>query len=219
MLIKLLDHIKKENLLSIPQKGVVKDNADPLMFGRIKVEIDGLIDSDIPTERLPWVYPQVPAFLGGQSGVGVMAIPKVGSEVEVIFPYGSIYFAKYTGSWVTSVTRPTDFDTNYPDMYGFVDTKGNKFITDMVAGTTEYTHHSGTFFHIADNGDVTINSANKINLTATDSVTINADSVTVQTTTTVTVNASTNVSITGSSNVLVSAGTKITLSTPVVSIP
>lgn len=71
--------------------GTVVDNGDPLMLGRIKVEIPELCKG-IPKDKLPW-------YIGkrehNSSANSQQKIPPVGSQVIVEFPHNDFYNGMY----------------------------------------------------------------------------------------------------------------------------
>lgn len=72
--------------------GTCVDNADPLMIGRVKVKVPGLIDES------EWGFPLAG---GGSAQRGRWQVPKVGADVTVWFhrgdPHGNFFFLP--GHW------------------------------------------------------------------------------------------------------------------------
>lgn len=135
MLLLPVEWMTKNRNLQFPHKGIVEDNDDPLKLGRIKVSIEGLIQSE-DTALLPWIDPYNPYFLGTNSGSLWFSVPEIGAEVVVIFPYEDIYFGFYIGSW-NNVDKPTTFDASYPNAYGFKDSVGNYIRIDKDGAITD----------------------------------------------------------------------------------
>lgn len=75
-------------------EGVVTDRADPLRIGRVKVRVPGVLEPESD-----WALPAaVPG--GGEAGLGLYAIPKVGAEVAVWFVQGDTDRPRYApGHW------------------------------------------------------------------------------------------------------------------------
>jgi len=106
-------------------RGVVEDNNDPLMIGRVKVRIFGLhtpdlINTDIvgiPTSDLPWVEPVLSILEGSITGYGLWSVPLNGSHVMIFFENGNYtqprYFATVPGIPTTAADTNTGF--NDPD--------------------------------------------------------------------------------------------------------
>lgn len=103
--------------------GDVEDNNDPLKLGRLKVRIS--IFEDIDTEQLPWCFPLLPSFLGNSKNSIMFSVPEIGSQVRVSFPNRDIYTPFYSSADLTTGNKCTFFDEDYPDSYGFKDSKGN----------------------------------------------------------------------------------------------
>ncbi len=73
------------------EHGTCVDNADPLMLGRVKVRVPGLVDES------EWAFP----LGGGSAQRGRWQVPKVGADLTVWFhrgdPHGNLWFAP--GHW------------------------------------------------------------------------------------------------------------------------
>jgi hypothetical protein len=165
MLINLPDFIQREDLLDQTYLGKVVDNNDPLKLGRVKCEIQGLLVG--PKEKLPWIAQRTLSSMGGKLGRGSFVVPDIGSELEIIFPYCDIYIGFYIGHWQSSTTHLTDFDANYPNMWGLVD-QGFKIIYNNQTKDFKIEHPEGTVLNIASNGDVNINTTKKVNINSSD---------------------------------------------------
>jgi len=174
MFIKLPEVLKKRNPLETIWLGTVVDNNDPKRLGRVKVSIPGLWDG-IETDDLPWCSPINPYGLGGSSNCSWFSVPEVGSEVLVCFPYKDPHFPFYFGYFQTSKTHQTKFDADYPNSYGWVDSKGNYLLVDKSSGQVTVNHFSGTTITIDSSGNVSIQ------IVGNDTVNISGDcSLTVQ---------------------------------------
>lgn len=126
---KLSDfHLREPKLRGI-YRGIVENNNDPMMLGRLKIRIHGVhtqnktkqdIDG-IPTDEIPWAEPATSITEGGVSGFGVWSVPLQGSHVFVFFESGNIlrprYFASVPGLPKTSPNPKEGFndpDGKYP---------------------------------------------------------------------------------------------------------
>lgn len=81
--------------------GVVVDNADPLLIGRVRVMIPGLVEpySD-------WALP-MGAPGSGSDAYGLWCVPKIGSTVAVFFREGDVDHPRYlTSCWRAPNDRP-----------------------------------------------------------------------------------------------------------------
>jgi hypothetical protein len=111
-------------------RGVVEDNADPLLTGRVQVRIFGLHtelkekkDTEgIPTDELPWAEPVMSLIGGSISGYGFWSVPLKGSHVMIFFENGNYvqprYFATVPGIPATAPDTEKGFndpDGVYPD--------------------------------------------------------------------------------------------------------
>lgn len=73
-------------------RGVVTDNMDPLMVGRIRARVPdamGEVESG-------WAMPCAPF---GGNGVGFFAVPKVGAGVWIEFEQGDLDYPIWSGCW------------------------------------------------------------------------------------------------------------------------
>lgn len=171
MLVQLTDYIKRESNLSMPYIGVVVDNKDPLQRGRIKCNVEGLFTGE--SEKLPWIYPHNSSLFGGVSNQGIFFVPEIGAKLIIEFPYDDIYAGFYTGFLETEQSHVPDFNTDYPDTYGMVDSTGNKILVNKKQGTIELTHKSGTKLTIADSGEVLLSGVADVKVDTTGQIFLN----------------------------------------------
>lgn len=164
MLIKLNEWLKRTDNLSIPHRGIVKDNIDPKKLGRLKVEILNLLVGE--TVDLPWCYPNNPYGLGGKTDSSGFSVPEIDSELVITFPFKNIYMPVYIGYWQNELIHQTDFDTNYPESYGFRDSTGNIFHVNKSLNTAKFTHKTGSSIEFLANGSINIISPNDFNVLA-----------------------------------------------------
>ncbi len=73
-------------------RGVVTDNQDPLMIGRIKAQVPDVFGE----EECGWAMPCAPF---GGSGVGFFAVPAVGAGVWIEFEQGDPDYPIWSGCW------------------------------------------------------------------------------------------------------------------------
>lgn len=82
-------------------RGLVKDNRDPLMRGRLKIQVPQVLGT---TEV--WALPCVP-YAG--KDVGFFALPKTGTAVWIEFEAGDPSYPIWTGTlWALGDISPTD---------------------------------------------------------------------------------------------------------------
>jgi uncharacterized protein involved in type VI secretion and phage assembly len=73
-------------------RGLVADNKDPLMTGRIKATVPDVLGS----QKTGWALPCAPF---GGSQVGFFAIPTVGAGVWIEFEHGNLEYPVWSGCW------------------------------------------------------------------------------------------------------------------------
>jgi len=158
MLVNPLDEtVKGRNNLDRPHKGVVVENRDPLMYGAIKVKIEGIFESNTP-EKLPWVFPKNQTGGGGRPDCSSFEVPEIGTEVVVEFPFDDVLSPFYTGYWQNANTsQQLLFGEDYPKTYGKVDSTVSWDRTNKKKGYKEYKHHSGSYLQYTNEGDVRCN--------------------------------------------------------------
>lgn len=74
-------------------RGVVTDNQDPLMQGRIKAQVPDVLGSN----ESGWALPALPF---GGSQVGFFAVPDVGAGVWIEFEHGDPDYPVWAGCWL-----------------------------------------------------------------------------------------------------------------------
>jgi hypothetical protein len=114
---------KLPNNLSVPQKGKVVKNDDPLKLGRLKCYIKGIYeDTSSDCAGIPWAFPKNPTGLGGKPDCSSFVVPEIDSEVTILFPFNDINTPFYDGYWQSKLTTQSSlFSEDYPDSYGWVD--------------------------------------------------------------------------------------------------
>jgi hypothetical protein len=74
--------------------GIVADNADPLVIGRVRVTVPGLLEP-----YSAWALP-MGNLGGGSTERGIWFVPDVGANVSVMFKEGDIDHPRYlVGAW------------------------------------------------------------------------------------------------------------------------
>lgn len=79
-------------------RGVVTDNKDPLMTGRIKAKVPDVMGE----KETGWAMPCAPF---GGSGVGFFALPTVGAGVWIEFEHGDPDYPVWSGCWFGSAAE------------------------------------------------------------------------------------------------------------------
>jgi hypothetical protein len=78
-------------------RGIVSDNQDPLMTGRIKAKVPDIFGDD----ECGWALPCAPF---GGSGVGFFAVPANGAGVWIEFEQGDPDYPIWSGCWFGAAT-------------------------------------------------------------------------------------------------------------------
>lgn len=156
MLTSLLDQLKKEDPFKIPHRAVVVDNKDPDKLGRVKLFVKGIYEDKDP-EKLPWVYPQQAAGLGGRHDSSSFAVPEIDSEVTIEFKNGDIYSPFIGGRWHNKQSNQQKlFDEDYPNSYGHQDSTGTFLRINKEQKYAEFKHCSGFYCKIDKDGNLDI---------------------------------------------------------------
>jgi uncharacterized protein involved in type VI secretion and phage assembly len=79
-------------------RGVVTDNKDPLMTGRVKARVPDVMGD----RETGWAMPCAPF---GGSGVGFFALPTVGAGVWIEFEHGDPDYPVWSGCWFGSAAE------------------------------------------------------------------------------------------------------------------
>jgi uncharacterized protein involved in type VI secretion and phage assembly len=109
-------------------RGLVSDNRDPLMIGRIRAKVPDVMGED----ESGWAMPCAP-FGGSQTGF--FAIPSVDAGVWIEFEQGDPDYPIWVGCWWASVDdMPTDL-LSPPYQKTLIQTEGgNKIVLDDSPG-------------------------------------------------------------------------------------
>jgi len=103
-------------------RGVVSDNQDPLMIGRIRAKVP-----DVTGEaETGWAMPCFP-FAG--SGLGFFALPKVGAGVWIEFEHGDPDYPIWAGCWWGSAAEAPPALLAPPYQKTLLKTAGGQSIT------------------------------------------------------------------------------------------
>ena len=126
--------------------GVIKDNADPAQYGRLKVYIPAIDSKDFDVEDLPWATYCSPfggttqnAIVGrdstkliGASTYGLWAVPKVGGQVLIGFLEGDPNIRFWMGCfYMPELNRTMPQSVNNPPLSTEIDESGLVPQTEM----------------------------------------------------------------------------------------
>jgi len=137
-------------------RGIVLDNNDPNMLGRIKVNVFGIYNG-IDADNLPWCVPMQPPGFGAGLGFGMFSVPKVDSIVFVMFEAGDIYQPLYIGSALDGVHGlPSERITNYPNRMVIKTPNGVIIYVDDSNGEINIKQPSGSYINMDASGNITI---------------------------------------------------------------
>jgi uncharacterized protein involved in type VI secretion and phage assembly len=79
-------------------RGIVTDNLDPLMIGRVRARVPDVTGED----ESGWAMPSAP--FGGE-GMGFFAVPSTGAGVWIEFEHGDPDYPIWTGCWWGALTE------------------------------------------------------------------------------------------------------------------
>lgn len=83
-------------------EGLVIDNVDPALIGRVRVTVPGIL------EPSGWVMP-LGAPGGGSDASGFWFVPRIGSNIAVMFVHGDIDHPRYlAGPWASPQATGTE---------------------------------------------------------------------------------------------------------------
>lgn len=198
---------KLSDLTNVRFIAQVIENNDPLKLERIKVSLPKLFKEETPVEDLPWIAPHSNSKFRGPE-IGGFSVPDVGTYVYVEFQQGRITSGFYTGGVVSNLTRITLEETNYPNRYGLIDSKGNHFYVDKQEGSIEVKHFSGTTFKITPDGSLefTCVANNTMSISGNTSITTSGNT-NISTSGTTSIQSNGNATLSSQSNVNITAPT------------
>jgi hypothetical protein len=146
--------------------GVVVDNQDPELRGRLVINCPDIVRGDV----LDWVDPGF-HFVDSAHSAGAVWIPSVGSDVEVeIEAEDDSEVSSLEPKWICNIypygTLPEEFQTNYPNRRGWKTKSGHVLFFDDTEDNLEFRliHPSGTNLVVDNDGNVQINAASGKNI-------------------------------------------------------
>ena len=137
----------------------VVDVSDPLLAGRIKIQVYPVM-KDIEAEDLPWAVPAMPLFSGAGAGYGSFCVPAMDSFVFCFFENGDMYQPVYFAEAQTGLHGiPASAKTNYPNRKVLKTKNGIEIIVDDTKGheTISILHPKGSSIVFDEDGKVKIN--------------------------------------------------------------
>lgn len=197
-----------------PQLGIVKDTADPLELGRVKVQFWWQGARAVSEEMTPWI--RVSNSMTGRSKS--YFIPEVDDTVMIDFEYANPDLPYVTGSLYANDSGPrkpgTDLFRADNHIKGIISRGGNHIIIDDTEGKEKisiYNKEKKNKIELSLNGThITIKSEGDINLHAGGDIKMKAKNIDLKAEDDFKLNAGKNVNIiTDSNDILLSSGNAI----------
>lgn len=157
--------------------GLVINNDDPSGQQRIQCRVS-VMHRGIEDAHLPWCLPLRDSR--NSTGSNVVGVPMVGSNVTLYFPEDGNEFIYYVGTYPLKSGVPSEFQSGFPNVHGFIDQGNNLFIIDNKNNLVNFVHGAtGTQFQITSssvqivtnsvfnikvNGDFNVSATGNINL-------------------------------------------------------
>ncbi|QPB08522.1 Rhs element Vgr protein [Vibrio phage Va2] len=130
---------QSQELTDVEWVGKVVENVDPKGLGRVKVEVEGMLEG--APELLPWCHIKKMPMIGGGVNLSFFSVPNIDSEVLVSFESG-VYHPYVVGILDTEKTKNPNFtlEEDYPTVYGFEDETGTKLVINRNKKSIELFH-------------------------------------------------------------------------------
>src|SRR5438045_8574732 len=110
-------------------RGVVTDNKDPLMIGRVRAKVPDVLGD----AESGWAMPCAPF---GGSGMGFFALPAVGAGVWIEFEQGNPDYPIWSGCWFGSQSEIPSSLLSPPYQKSMIITSGgNRVLLDDSPGS------------------------------------------------------------------------------------
>ena len=148
---------KEKELATMSFLGTVEDNNDPEKLHRVKVHAAPY--ENLTTEQLPWALPKQ-SSCGNSPTNASFNVPEIGSQVRIFFPSQDLTAPYYEGAEFNETNRCTFFDEDYPNTYGYKDSKGNFMRVNKAKETIELQHSSTTNLKVAADGSAQVSLSN-----------------------------------------------------------
>lgn len=184
---KEFDYMKSQ----VFYKGVIEDNDDPKGYGRVRVRILGVHNdtpSEVPTNTLPWATIARSLDFGGlKDGIGISSIPQVGTWVYLFFDMNEPDRPVVIGA-IAGKDSGLNSLIDYAGKHTIKTPANHQIILNDAELTISIIHPSGTSFVINQDGSITVDGKNKIdvlsatdvNITATGNAKIEASQITLK---------------------------------------
>lgn len=141
--------------------------AGTLHIGECRVRVNGMPGqtADVPSSSLP-----IAIFFRSQFNTQFGTFP-IGATVVVSFQGGDPMAPIIEGRMLTSADKAEiaalfpEYESAYPNAYGWVDGKGTGFMVDSVGGTMKFIHKSGFNASVDSSGNVSIETPGDVSIT------------------------------------------------------
>lgn len=178
-LISKAEQTGKVNNFSVPHKGKVVNNKDPLKLGRVKCYVKGIYeDTSNEGESIPWAFPFYPlsAAGAGRPDAGFFGVPDVDSELIVVFPFKDIYSPFYVGYWGSQLNFISQlFTEDYPETWGITDSSCEFIRVNKKKPSIEFFRSKfGDCIKMDENGNWFINVPQNLIINVGNSIQVNA---------------------------------------------
>lgn len=157
-------------------EGYVISTEDPDKRQRVRIRIPQL-HRGIPDNKLPLANIQSLGQANAGAGVGSVNVPERYSKVIVTYPTDDPHTPQYSASPASDDVNKDNAlvtDDDYPNIYGHVDSYGNRFSTNRATGDITISHRSGATVLIDGAGNISIAGAGDLYLAAKNNIAISA---------------------------------------------
>lgn len=139
--------------------GKVVDVNDPERKGRIKVSVYGKFD-DLPIDAIPYASPCTNFTGGSETGGGFLSIPKLNSDVNVVFDNGNIYYPLYLNLQEINqdLIANIETDDDYINIHSLIYDSTNKLKVWYLKSKGLLLELDNTFINIKNDNSIVLSS-------------------------------------------------------------
>jgi hypothetical protein len=137
--------------------GIVINNNDATRPGFVQIRITDL-SRNVTDQNLAWAYPfSADAWNTGTQGS--IDVPPIGAQVVCSFQSDDALHPFYLGSAINTKLIISELMTDYPNVYGRIDSSGNLVLINTLRDTVSWVQVTGTSIQIDGHGHVQVNVA------------------------------------------------------------